>query len=123
MCWPSRPYLPPPRTGRASGRLQGKVEDENGDPVEGATVTLLKNDLGPEPLTTNKKGRWSYLGLRGGTWTVQIESDGFIPSEGAVSVTEFGVNPSVDIQLRPHPRGGAQGGRGPAVSRAAGQGQ
>jgi len=61
---------------------------------------MLKNDFGPEPLTTNKKGRWGYLGLRGGTWTVQIELDGFIPSEGVVSVTEFGVNPSVDVQLR-----------------------
>jgi tetratricopeptide (TPR) repeat protein len=85
------------------GRIQGRVEDENGDPVEGATVTLLKNDFGPEPLTTNKKGRWSFLGLHGGTWTVKIESNGFVPSEGSVSVTEFGVNPSLDIRLRPIP--------------------
>ena len=82
------------------GRLQGKVVDENGDPVEGTTVTLLKGEMGPKPLTTNKKGRWSFLGLLGGRWTVQIEKEGFIPSESVVSVTEFGVNPSVDITLR-----------------------
>ena len=98
LALPALPAAAQDWTGR--GRLQGKIEDENGEPVEGATVTLLNNDLGPEPLTTNKKGRWGYLGLRGGTWTVQIERDGFIPSEGVVSVTEFGVNPSVDVQLR-----------------------
>lgn len=75
------------------GRAQGLVKDEGGDPLAGATVTLLfppESPIGgPESVTTNKKGRWSYLGLRGGNWKVLIELEGYIVSEGVLYVNEF----------------------------------
>lgn len=74
------------------GRAQGMIRDENGDPIEGARVVLRPmNDPtnGPEPIFTNKKGRWSVLGLQGGLWKVLIDAEGFKPSEGTYGVNEF----------------------------------
>lgn len=86
------------------GRMQGLVTDPDGKPLVGATVTLTKDGVagaGPKPLTTNKKGKWSILGLSGGNWTAVIEADGFHSGEGTVKVNEFGSGPSVPVTLRP----------------------
>jgi len=79
------------------GRLQGIVTDESGKPIEGAKVTLRPGDQtpkpessGPPPIMTDKRGRWSALGLTGGTWAVLIEKDGYITSEGRLKVAESG---------------------------------
>jgi tetratricopeptide (TPR) repeat protein len=85
------------------GRLQGTVKDEAGNPIEGAKVTLTREGAGPEPFLTNKKGKWSFLGLTNGMWTVSIEFEGYIPSEGTVAANEFGSSPSVNLTLRPIP--------------------
>jgi len=88
------------------GRVQGRVTDEKGQPVAGATITLRKGDKvdpaanGPAPLTTDSKGRWSMLGLGGGGWAVLIEKEGFVSSEGNVQVSEYGPAPPVNVTLR-----------------------
>ncbi len=87
--------------GRA--RVQGIVTDEEGRPIAGAKVTLAKDGVegnGPEPVSTNDKGRWSRIGLDGGDWKAVIEAAGFRPSEGTIHVTEFGVNPAIEVELR-----------------------
>ena len=74
------------------GRAEGLVVDRQGQPIEGAQVTLRpasSPDDGPEPLTTNKKGRWGYLGLTGGIWAVTIDADGYMTSRGQMQVNEF----------------------------------
>jgi len=85
------------------GRAQGLVKDEAGKPIEGATITLkfpANNPIGgPEPLLTNKKGRWSFLGMQGGNWKVLIDKEGFLPSEGALYVNEFQPGQAVVITL------------------------
>ncbi len=86
------------------GRLQGQVTDPDGTPVVGATVVLTKNGIegsGPKPLTTNKKGKWSILGLSGGNWNAVLAADGYHGGEGSVKVNEFGANPPVNVALRP----------------------
>ena len=69
------------------GRAQGLVKDDAGNPLAGATITLqFPADSpigGPEPLTTNEKGRWSILGLTGGTWKVLIDLGGLSALRGA----------------------------------------
>jgi Tfp pilus assembly protein PilF len=88
------------------GRVQGKVTGPDGEPLEGVKVTLLKGGVegeGPEPQPTNKKGSWSYLGLTGGAWTVILEYEGMLRSEGTVHVSEFSVNPQVKIEMKPIP--------------------
>jgi tetratricopeptide (TPR) repeat protein len=93
------------------GRLQGAVKDEGGKPVAGAKVTLRKgtdrvdaNADGPAPLTTDKNGKWSILGLAQGAWGVLIEKEGFIPSEGKVQVNEFGPAQPINITLKVIPK-------------------
>lgn len=85
------------------GRLNGTVTDEAGKPLEGATIHLRHADIpdqGPADLKSDKKGRWSYLGLLGGSWAVKVSVDGYIPSEGIVKVNEFQPNPQVVLKLR-----------------------
>jgi Tfp pilus assembly protein PilF len=88
---------------KGRGRVNGEVDDEGGQPVVGASITLRLQsspDQGPAPLKTDKHGKFSYLGLTGGAWTVHIEAEGFVPSEGVVSVSEFQPPPPVRITLR-----------------------
>lgn len=82
------------------GRLQGIVRDESNKPVQGAKVTLRPGTEqvdatkpGPGPITTNKNGQWSILGLTGGPWGILIEKEGFMTSEGQTSVAEYGAPP------------------------------
>jgi tetratricopeptide (TPR) repeat protein len=85
------------------GRLQGTVKDENGEPIEGARITLIRDGAGPEPFFTNAKGKWSFLGLTNGMWNVSIEFPGYVPSEGTVGANEFGRSATVNVTLRPIP--------------------
>ncbi len=83
-------------------RLQGQVTDHDGKPIAGAKVTLrwAKNpDLGPPALTTDKGGKWSYLGLIDGAWTIAIEAEGFKGSEGQANASEFGSSPVIRVGL------------------------
>ncbi|HVT57729.1 MAG TPA: tetratricopeptide repeat protein [Thermoanaerobaculia bacterium] len=93
------------------GRLQGLIKDQQGHPIEGAKVTLrpgappVKAEApGPAPLTTNKEGKWTILGLTGGSWGVLIEKDGYMVSEGQIQVNEFGSVPPIIIELKPAPK-------------------
>lgn len=99
--WIVAPALAQDWAGR--GRLSGVVTDEAGEPIQGATVTLRVpgTDKGPDPLTTNKRGRWSYLGLTGGTWEISIEYPGFAASVGTAPVTEFGAGQTINTTLKP----------------------
>ncbi len=88
------------------GRATGTVKDENGKPVEGAKVQVYKGvpESGPEPEFTDKKGRFAFGGLAHGPWTVLIDSEGYKPSEGQISVNEFGATKSAAIKLVPDPQ-------------------
>lgn len=95
---------------RGRGRVQGEVRDENGEPVEGAQVTLSTGRAdagespGPDPLYTNKKGKWSFLGLTGGNWQVKIEKEGYLISEGQFPLNQFSANAPIIVNLKPIPQ-------------------
>lgn len=93
------------------GRLQGVVKYEDGKPVEGAKITLRKGTDrvdpttdGPAPLTTDKNGKWSTLGLAGGQWGILIEKEGYLLSEGQTGVNEFGPAQPIIVTLKPIPK-------------------
>jgi tetratricopeptide (TPR) repeat protein len=87
------------------GRLAGLIKDEQGKPVEKAKVTLkYGKGVGPAPILSDKNGKWSFLGLVGGDWNVQIEKEGFMISEGPARVNEYGVVPPLNITLKPIPK-------------------
>jgi tetratricopeptide (TPR) repeat protein len=87
-----------------SGRVTGTVFDEDGQPVAGAQVfyrMVQDRELGPAPFVTNKKGKFSFLGLRGGRWVVRVEAEGFYPwnSPEPVDVYSSGKSDEVDAVL------------------------
>jgi len=91
---------------KGRGRLQGEVTNPEGEPIADAKIILTvseRGEGGPPPLTTNEKGKWSFLGLVGGNWDMRIEADGYIPSEGVVYVNEFRPVPPVKTELEPIP--------------------
>jgi tetratricopeptide (TPR) repeat protein len=88
------------------GRAQGQVKDEEGNPVEGAKITLHQPDkpeAGPEPVVTNENGRWAVGGLGGGPWKVVIEKEGFATSEGSFNVNEFAPSQPLVVELQRNP--------------------
>lgn len=89
------------------GRLQGVLKDEAGKPVEGAKLTFRKGAEkvdpalpGPATIASNDKGKWSIGGLAGGAWSVLIEKDGFLISEGQLQVNEFSPAQPATITLK-----------------------
>lgn len=92
-----------------SGRAKGTVKDADGNPIEGAQVfyrLVYDREMGPPPFTTNKKGKFSFLGLKGGTWVVRVEAEGYHPwmTPRPVDVFSTGVSPSVDAVLEAIPK-------------------
>jgi tetratricopeptide (TPR) repeat protein len=89
------------------GRLQGEVRDEQGKPVEGAKITLRQGTGrvdpkadGPKDRLTDKRGKWSILGLTGGPWGILIEKEGFMLSEGQIKVNEYSVAQPIIVTLK-----------------------
>jgi len=86
---------------RGKGRVDGWVKDPSGKPVADAKVELKREKGGGTSTSTNKKGYWAIMGLRGGTWNVDIAAPGFEARQISVSVSEVGRIPSMEIQLQP----------------------
>jgi len=81
-----------------TSRARGEILTENDEPIADASVKLHwgeNEDSGPAAMTTNKKGRWSVVGLRAGTWTVTVEAEGYIPWRSQMSV--FGAGGAGDL--------------------------
>jgi tetratricopeptide (TPR) repeat protein len=93
------------------GRLQGEVRDEQQKPVEGAKITLRAGTDrvdaakdGPKQILTDKRGKWSILGLAGGSWGILIEKDGLMPSEGQIKVNEYSIAQPLIVTLKNPPK-------------------
>ena len=81
---------------KGMGRLEGKVLDQKGAPIEGATVKLARaSDGGGTTLKTDKKGRWAIGGIASGTWNADIEATGYAPKNISVEL------PSESSRLAP----------------------
>ena len=88
------------------GRLEGIVRDQDGKPIQGATVKLRLPDRpneGPD-LKSDAKGRWSKFGLRGGEWKVTIEAPGFQPGDIVITVSEVQRSNPIDYKMAPVPK-------------------
>lgn len=88
---------------RGKARVDGRVITDKGEGVPGAKVTIRRGGVGPEALTTDKKGRWAYLGLSNGAWDVDVEAPGYLPYKTTVQLSEINRIPPMDIRLQPAP--------------------
>ena len=102
---------------KGRGRLQGIVTDAEKNPVQGAKVTLYLGEegQGPEPIYTDKKGRWSILGLATGDWSFVIEAEGFKAAEGVINVISESIGPgqTLRVTLNPIPKEILEAAEGP----------
>lgn len=85
---------------RGKARVDGRVKDTNGQPIEGAKVQLTREAGGTTAAKTNKKGYWSVMGLIGGPWNVDIMAAGYETRQLAVQLSEAGRVPPLDIELK-----------------------
>ena len=87
-----------------AGRAKGVVKDSDGNPVKGAKVELVMindRDTGPPALTTDKKGRFAMLGLKGGTWWVRVRADGFELWTGPYEIFSHSAPETLTVKLIP----------------------
>lgn len=102
---------------KGRGRLQGIVSDADKNPIEGAKVTMYLGEegQGPEPICSDKKGRWSILGLATGDWTFVIEADGYKAAEGVINVISESIGPgqTLRVTLNPIPKEVLEAAEGP----------
>jgi tetratricopeptide (TPR) repeat protein len=72
---------------RGSGRMEGRVLDDGGGPLEGVTVkATLPERQGETTLKTDKKGRWILGGVTAGTWNMDFQLDGYVTRQISVKL-------------------------------------
>src|SRR2546428_14150942 len=83
------------------GRVGGIVKDDKGDAIKGATITAENQSVGSTfTATTDDKGRFTIIGLRGGDWRFIAQAPGFAAEGGSMSVRSGSPNPPITFTLR-----------------------
>jgi Flp pilus assembly protein TadD len=86
------------------GRVSGVAKDDSGQPLKGATITAENPNIGQTfTATTDDKGRFQIIGLRGGEWRFIAQAPGFTPEIGSMPVRMGSVNPPITFVMK---RGG-----------------
>jgi Carboxypeptidase regulatory-like domain/TonB-dependent Receptor Plug Domain len=82
--------------------ISGRVMDQNGAIIPGATVTavLVKTSV-ERSVTANDEGRYKLIQLDPGEYTLRVSSSGFSTEEKTNLVTIAGQNVQLDFTLRP----------------------
>ena len=81
---------------RGTGRVEGRVLDDNGAPLEGVAVkAALPEREGETTLKTDKKGRWVLGGIAAGAWNIDFQLDGYVSRQISVRL------PSESSRLAP----------------------
>jgi tetratricopeptide (TPR) repeat protein len=70
------------------GRIEGKVTDDTGNPLEKVDVLIVSSKLGSQKfdLKTDQEGRFTQIGLMPGFYMVNFKKDGFAPRSIEVKV-------------------------------------
>ncbi len=86
---------------RGEGRMTGIVTDESGKPIEGVRVKLfsVKAAQGFE-VTSDAKGEWKALYVRGGTWNIDFDKAGYMPKKISTNIQESFKNPPIQTTLQ-----------------------
>ncbi|HEX4167394.1 MAG TPA: tetratricopeptide repeat protein [Bryobacteraceae bacterium] len=83
--------------------LQGDVKDQNGQPLKGAVIQLVRTDIkGHYQVKSDKKGHWLYTGLPGAsTFDVSCVVDGKVVDKATGVKANYGDdNPPINFDLR-----------------------
>src|SRR6267378_1238565 len=82
------PWLVAPAAGQSTGMVKGVVKDAQGQPVEGAKVSIDMTEGVSRHFETksNKKGEFIQIGLQGGPYKVTAEKDKLTSNTAEVRV-------------------------------------
>jgi tetratricopeptide (TPR) repeat protein len=85
-----------------SGRVNGVVRDEDGEPIKGATISARHENSGTNyTATSDNKGRFNIIGLRPGEWIFVSSSPGFGMAGARMQVrVNSNLNPPIQFSLR-----------------------
>ncbi len=81
-----------------SGNLYGTVSGPGGETLPGVSVTLTGGGA-PQIQVTDSQGRFRFLGLSPGTYSVKAEVQGYSPLESSGIVINVGRNTQVELEL------------------------
>jgi Tfp pilus assembly protein PilF len=89
------------------GRLEGRVTDEDGNPIPNATVTAeklqhvsKKINTFTKSVTTNEKGLWKMFNVSGGDVVVTASAEGYFPDTERVEISQTYSNLHVNFKLK-----------------------
>lgn len=89
------------------GRLEGRVIDEDGNPIPNATVTVeklqhvsKKINTFTKSVTTNDKGLWKMFNVSGGDVVVTASAEGYFPDTERVEISQTYANLRVNFKLK-----------------------
>src|SRR5687768_16145745 len=84
---------------QAGGMVRGRVLDDKGQPIEGATVTITMGDTGRKYQSkTNRRGEYIQIGLASGAYTVVAEKEKLASAPSKATV-RAGSPAEVDLVL------------------------
>ena len=94
-----------PASAAAQGHVAGTIRDASRRPVKGATIAAENPNYSATALTatSDDKGRYSFLGLKIGTWTFTVQAPGFVAQTRQVVTRAAGTRESIDFDLVPMP--------------------
>ena len=83
----------------STGSIYGKLADEQGGVLPGATITLTGATIGARTTTSGGNGEFRFLSLDPGTYTLSVAMAGFATTQRSVIVSA-GVNVDVSFTAR-----------------------
>jgi tetratricopeptide (TPR) repeat protein len=88
--------------GQYQGRIEGKVSDAAGNPLDKVEVSIVSSKLGSQKfdLKTDRQGRFTQIGLSPGFYMITFKADGFAPRSVEVKVS-IAESTSLEIKLEP----------------------
>ncbi len=81
-----------------SGRLSGRITDDEGNPIVGAAVRAEHASAPAKETTTDDDGRFSMIGFVSGQWRVTASAEGYGENFGTVNITQSS-SPPVELEL------------------------
>jgi tetratricopeptide (TPR) repeat protein len=100
-----------------SGQIRGVVKDAQGQPVDGAEVTIEEENTARQWKTkSDKRGEFTQIGLRSGTYKVTATKEGVGTVSGNVQVS---LSRPAQPELQLVPEGLAPGGSPEALAKSA----
>ena len=105
------------------GDLAGLIKDaQTEEPIEGATIEIYQRDDLIDTLTSGADGRYSKTHLAVGSYTLQIEKEGYLPATVVVNILDGEVTEVTPLRKLPEDCTGNGTASGQIVNAVTGEG-